>query len=216
MAAHTELVFILDRSGSMSGLEQDTIGGFNSNLERMRSEEGEVTVTTVLFDHQYELLHDRLDLAAVRPLTRADYWVRGSTALLDALGRSIMKIKQVQRSVAKEHRAAKVMFVIITDGMENASSKFSAADIKKMVTKAQDKKHWDFIFIGANMDAIAAASSYGISREMAAPYIADAKGSATAYDAVAKVVSAARAGGPLPPAWAAHLEADVAARSPNQ
>ncbi|MDR3107550.1 MAG: VWA domain-containing protein [Bifidobacteriaceae bacterium] len=211
----TEVVFILDRSGSMRGLEADTIGGFNSNLEKMRAESGSLTVTTVLFNDRYTLLHNRLDLDAVKPLTCEDYWVRGSTALLDAIGRSIKKTAKGQRALAKKKRADKVIFIIITDGFENSSRKYRADQVKEMVKRARDKDGWEFIFIGANMNAIAAAADYGIDAYRAAPCVADGAGSAMAYAAAGRAVSAVRARGSIPADWAAELDADVAYRSPE-
>ena len=152
----TELVFILDRSGSMGGLESDTIGGFNSLLEKQKKVEGKCNLTTVLFDHDYELLHDRINIQAVSPLTEKDYYVRGSTALLDAVGRTISKIEHVQETTAEEYRAGKVMFVIITDGMENASREYTTKKVKSMI-EAEKEKGWEFVFLGANMDAVETA-----------------------------------------------------------
>ena len=153
----TELVFILDRSGSMGGLESDTIGGFNSLLEKQKKVEGKCSLTTVLFDHDYELLHDRINIQAVSPLTEKDYYVRGSTALLDAVGRTISKIEHVQETTAEEYRAGKVMFVIITDGMENASREYTTKKVKSMI-EAEKEKGWEFVFLGANMDAVETAA----------------------------------------------------------
>ena len=152
----TELVFILDRSGSMGGLESDTIGGFNAMLEKQRKLDGECRITTVLFDNRYELLHDRIDIRAVSPMTEREYQVGGSTALLDAMGRTIQKMVNVQKSTAEEYRAENVMFVIITDGEENSSREYSAQKVKAMIE--QEKKYgWEFIFLGANIDAVETA-----------------------------------------------------------
>ena len=163
----TELVFIIDRSGSMGGLESDTIGGFNAMLKEQQAVEGEAVVTTVLFDDQYELLHDRIDIKAIAPLTSKDYTVRGYTALLDAVGKTINKIRQVQRHTAEEYRAEKVMFVIITDGYENASREYSAKQVKERIEHQKQKYGWEFVFLGANIDAVETAQHYGIDAQNA-------------------------------------------------
>ena len=150
----TELVFILDRSGSMAGLEKDTIGGFNAMLKKQKEVEGECRITTVLFDNQINILHDRLDIQAIGCLTEKDYQVGGSTALLDAIGSTINKIGNVQKHSAYEHRASKVLFVIITDGEENSSREFSSERVKKMTEHQMKKYNWEFIFLGANIDAV--------------------------------------------------------------
>ena len=172
----TELVFILDRSGSMSGLEDDTIGGFNSMLKQHKALEGDAVVTTVLFDDQYELLHDRINIQGVAPLSTKDYTVRGMTALLDAMGKTINKIRQAQAATTPAYRADKVMFVIITDGQENASKEYAADKIKRLVEQQRHEHGWEFAFFGANMDAIAEAGKLGISPQMSARYEADEAG----------------------------------------
>ena len=153
----TELVFILDKSGSMSGLEKDTIGGYNAMLNKQKDVEGSCILTTVLFDHRYELLHDRMDIRAVRPMTEREYEVGGSTALLDAIGRTIHKIASVQEHTAEEYRAEKVMVVIITDGEENASRLYSSKEVKRMIRRQKERFGWEFIFLGANIDAVETA-----------------------------------------------------------
>jgi len=188
----TELVFIIDRSGSMAGLENDTIGGFNSMLKEQQIVEGEATVTTVLFDDRYELIHDRIDIRAVAPLTAEDYTVRGSTALLDAVGKTIKKIREVQKRTAEDYRAEKVMFVIITDGEENASREYSADRVKKRIEKQKEKYGWEFIFFGANMDAVAEAGKLGISADRAQNYNADSIGTSAAYSKMSKISTAYR------------------------
>ena len=198
----TELVFILDRSGSMSGLEEDTIGGYNSLLKKQKAEPGEATITTVLFDDQYELLHDRINLKGISPITDKEYFVRGSTALLDAIGRTVDKIGNAQKHTADDERAEKVMFVITTDGMENASREYNYDKIKAMIERQKEKHGWEFLFIGANIDAVETASKFGISADRAADYHADGKGTATMYEAVAQTVCCVRA------APAAELSAD--------
>lgn len=172
----TELVFILDRSGSMSGLEKDTIGGFNSMLQKQKALDGECRMTTVLFNHQCTLLHDRIDIQAISPMTDKDYFVGGSTALLDAIGSTIHKIIQVQRSTAEDYRADKVMFVIITDGAENSSREYSAGQVKAMIEHEKEKYGWEFIFLGANIDAVSTAKHFGINADRAADYVPDAAG----------------------------------------
>lgn len=184
----TELVFILDRSGSMGGLESDTIGGFNSLLEKQKKVEGKCNLTTVLFDHDYELLHDRINIQAVSPLTEKDYYVRGSTALLDAVGRTISKIEHVQETTAEEYRAGKVMFVIITDGMENASREYTTKKVKSMI-EAKKEKGWEFVFLGANMDAVETAAQYGIDADNTADYLADREGTRLNYAAMSDAVA---------------------------
>lgn len=207
----TELVFILDRSGSMSGLESDTIGGFNGLLEEQRQGDGAVTVTTVLFDHAYTLLHDRLDIRGVRPITRREYFARGTTALLDAMGATMEKIMAVQRSTAPELRAGKVLFVIITDGLENASRRYTYAQIQGMVRRQQEEG-WEFLFLGANMDAIAAAGRFGIAPGRAANFHADSRGARLNYRAVSQAVTQCRAGRPLTAQWKAEIDQDFQTR----
>lgn len=172
----TELVFILDKSGSMSGLEGDTIGGYNSMLKKQKEISGECVITTVLFDSGYELLHDRIDIRAVRPMTQKDYSVGGCTALLDAIGKTIQKIINVHKSTAADYRAEKVMFVIITDGEENASRDYSSTQIKEMIARQEKQYGWEFIFLGANIDAVETAGRFGIRADRAVDYVPDSKG----------------------------------------
>jgi len=211
----TELVFILDRSGSMSGLESDTIGSYNSLLKKQRQEPGEAIITTVLFDDNYELLHDRINVKGIRPITEKEYFVCGSTALLDAIGKTINKIGNVQRNTSEGERADKVMFVITTDGMENASKEFNYAKIKKMVEWQKEKYGWEFIFIGANIDAISTAAKFGISSDRAANYNADGQGTRLNYEAVSNVVSEIRASRPISNCWKADIEEDFSRRGKN-
>lgn len=180
----TELVFILDRSGSMSGLESDKIGGFNGMIAKQQKLEGEAVVTTVLFDDQYELLHDRIQIAGINKMAEEDYYVRGCTALLDAIGYSIDKISKVQKQTKEELRAEKVIFVITTDGQENASKRYSAQKVKKMINKHKEAYGWEFIFLGANMDAISEASKFGISEDRAVTYKNDEEGVRLNYEVV--------------------------------
>ncbi len=187
----TELVFILDRSGSMAGLESDTIGGFNSMLKKQQDIEGDCHITTVLFDHNYELLHDRIDIKAVNPMTDKEYWVRGSTALLDAIGTTINKISNAQKNTAEEYRAEKVMFVIITDGAENASQEYSSVKVKTMIETQKDSD-WEFIFLGANIDAVETAGTYGIDANRAVDYLADSQGTELNFRVMADTVATFR------------------------
>ena len=208
----TELVFILDRSGSMSGLESDTIGGYNAMLEKQKKEAGEATVTTVHFDDKYELLHDRIDLKGIAPITDREYYVRGCTALLDAIGKTIQKIANVQKHTSPENRADKVLFVITTDGYENASREYSYDQIRRMVEREKTEYDWEFLFLGANIDAISTARRFGIGADRAVNYHADSAGTRLNYDAVGKAVSAVRAGHPLSAEWRKDIDADYRGR----
>ncbi len=194
----TELVFILDKSGSMAGLERDTIGGFNAMMQRQRALEGECKITTVLFDHHYELLHDRIDIRAVQPMTEKEYHVGGSTALLDAIGRSIHKITTVQKNTARAFRAERVLFVIITDGEENASREYSVTQIKKLIERQKSKYGWEFIFLGANIDAVGTAERFGINPTRAADYVPDSEGTALNFHAMSEAVASFRSHGIVP------------------
>ena len=187
----SELVFILDRSGSMGGLESDTIGGFNSMLAKQKKEEGEANVTTVLFDDQVEIVHDRFPIAAVKPLTDDDYFVRGSTALLDAVGSTVKKIENVQKRLPEDLKAEKVIFVITTDGQENSSSEYTVKMVRRMI-KEHQKQGWQFIFMGANMDAVTEAQNLGISGKHAVSYRNDEEGVALNYAVTGSVLSKMR------------------------
>ena len=191
----TELVFILDKSGSMSGLESDTIGGFNSMLKKQKAVDGECCITTVLFDNNYELLHDRIDIHAVSEMTDKEYQVGGSTALLDAIGRTIHKIGSVQKNTAGEYRADKVMFVIITDGEENASREYSAEKVKAQIERQKGKYGWEFVFLGANIDAVQTAGRFGIAPSRAMNYVPDAEGTALNFEAMSASVASFRSEG---------------------
>ena len=188
----TELVLILDKSGSMSGLENDTIGGFNSMLEKQKTVDGECRITTVLFDNTYTLLHDRIDIQAVSPMTNAEYSVGGSTALLDAIGLTINKLVSVQKNTSEDYRADKVMFVIITDGEENSSRKYSVDKVRSMIEHEKKKYGWEFIFLGANIDAVQTAQRFGIDADRAVDYVPDAKGTQLNFEAMAKTVACYR------------------------
>lgn len=188
----TELVFILDRSGSMSGLEADTIGGFNSMINKQKKEEGEAFVSTILFDGVTEVLHDRVLVKKVNPITEKEYYVRGCTALLDAVGGAIHHIGNVHKYIREEDCPAKTLFVITTDGMENASRKYSYDDVKKMIEYRKEKDHWEFLFLGANIDAAKVAGRMGISKDRAANYHSDRQGTALNYEVLEDAVSAVR------------------------
>ena len=207
-----ELVFILDRSGSMSGLESDTIGGYNAMLEKQRKEDGEAFITTVLFDDKYELLHDRINIRGISPITDKEYYVRGSTALLDAVGKTINKIGNVQKHTAENERAERVMFVITTDGMENASCEFSYEKVRKMIEHQKSKYGWEFIFLGANIDAVATAERFGISKDRAANYNADSEGTLLNYAVISETVSCLRASRPISENWKDRIEEDFKKR----
>lgn len=208
----TELVFILDRSGSMSGLESDTIGGFNSMLKKQKELDGECRITTVLFDNFYELLHDRIDIRAVNPMTEKEYFVRGSTALLDAIGMTISKLAGVQKNTAEEYRAENVMFVIITDGAENASREYTAERVKAMIEHEKEKYGWEFVFLGANIDAVETAGRFGISADRAADYVPDAEGTALNFQVMSQAVSAFRQTRAMPQAPLAAIHSDMKKR----
>ena len=184
----TELVFILDRSGSMSGLESDTIGGFNGMLMKQKKEEGEANVTTVLFDDQIEVIHDRFSIDVVESLTDADYYVRGCTALLDAVGSTVKKVENIQRRLPKDMRAEKIIFVITTDRQENASQEYTYKMVKEMIEKCQEDG-WEFIFMGANIDAVREASNLGIKEKRAVTYRNDSRGVQLNYMVAGNIVS---------------------------
>lgn len=204
----TELVFILDRSGSMSGLEKDTIGGFNSMIEKQKKEDGVCYVSTLLFDDRCEVLHDRVKLSDISPMTEDDYFVRGSTALLDALGGAIKHIGNIHKYARSEDVPENTLFVITTDGMENASHKYTAEKIKQMIERQQKKYGWEFIFIGANIDAVTTAKNYGIAPERAVNYTADSRGTNALFSSVGKAVCAVRSRKALDDEWREELDED--------
>jgi uncharacterized protein YegL len=208
----TELVFILDRSGSMSGLESDTIGGFNSVLIKQQKEEGSANITTVLFDDKYELLHDRYNITKTSKISKKEYFVRGTTALLDAVGKTIHKMVNVQKYATDEEKAEKVMFVIITDGMENASVEYSYDQIKNMIDHQKKNYEWEFIFLGANIDAVETAARFGVSEDRAANYHADGKGTKLNYEVVSSTVSMIRSKGSIDPDWKDRIDSDYKTR----
>lgn len=208
----TELVFILDKSGSMAGLERDTIGGFNAMLDKQKAQAGECRITTVLFDHRYELLHDRTDIRAVMPITAREYRVGGSTALLDALGKTIHKIATAQKNTSEPFRAKRVMFVIITDGEENASREYAAKEVKEAIRRQKSRYGWEFIFLGANIDAVETAGRFGIDAGRAANYVPDSQGTALNFRAMSETVSAFRACGAVPDACLDAVRRDMRKR----
>ena len=208
----TEIVFILDRSGSMAGLEGDTIGGFNGMIEKQKCEPGEAYVSTVLFDNVSEVIHDRVDIQKIEPMTNRDYYVRGCTALLDAVGEAIHHIGNVHKYAREEDRPEKTLFVITTDGMENASRKYSYEKVRSMIQRQQEKHGWEFIFLGANIDAAKEAARFGISEDRAANYHADHKGTAVIYEAMSEAVCNVRACRPMSADWKKNVDADYKKR----
>ena len=208
----TELIFILDKSGSMAGLEKDTIGGFNSMLAKQKALDGQCHITTVLFDHQAALLHDRIDIRAVAPMTEKDYFVGGSTALLDAIGTAIDKLVRVQKNTAEAYRAGKVLFVIITDGEENASRKYSLDKVKAMIEHEKEKYGWEFIFLGANIDAVQTAGQFGISADRAANYVPDAAGTTLNFTMMAQAVTEFRKNNSISDSYFEEIRKDMKKR----
>ena len=208
----TELVFILDRSGSMSGLESDTIGGFNSMLARQKDVEGKCYITTVLFDNEYELLHDRIEIQAVRPISDKEYFVGGTTALLDAVGRTINKIGNAQRNTAADYRADNVLFVIITDGQENSSREYSMRRIKEMIERQKSKYDWEFIFLGANIDAVETAGRFGITADRAQDFHADSEGVELNFRVMSETVACYREKSEMPIDWNEEIKQDYHGR----
>ena len=208
----TELVFILDRSGSMAGLEADTIGGFNAMIEKQRKEDGECFVSTVLFDNVSEVLHDRVKLSEIKPMTDKDYTVRGCTALIDALGSAIHHIGNVHKYARPEDVPEHTMFVITTDGMENASHKYTSERVKYMIERQKERYGWEFLFIGANIDAVETAARYGIGKDRAVNYNADGKGTEILYESVSKAVCTMRKCEPLRADWSAEIDEDFQKR----
>lgn len=209
----TELVMILDRSGSMHGLEKDTIGGYNSMLEKQKTGEGDVLVTTVLFDDISEMIHDRVNIREIRPITENEYYVRGCTALLDALGEAIGHIEVIHKYAREEDRPGKTIFVITTDGYENASRKYTYDEIKRMIEQQKEKAGWEFLFLGANIDAVKAAGKVGISPEKAANYVCDPMGTTLNFDVLSEAVCEVRTSGALKGAgWKKRIDSDYRAR----
>ena len=208
----TELVFILDRSGSMAGLECDTIGGFNSMIEKQKKHDGGCYVSTVLFDNESEVLHDRVKLHDIPKMTDRDYTVRGCTALIDAIGGAIHHIGNIHKYARPEDVPEHTMFVITTDGQENASHKYTSEKVKRMIERQKEKYGWEFLFIGANIDAVETARRYGIDEDRAVNYNADGEGTHILYESVAKAVCNVRASAPLGADWSEDINADYQRR----
>ena len=213
----TEIVFILDRSGSMAGLEQDTIGGFNAMIEKQKGEEGEALVSTVLFDNQREVIHDRVNLREIEPLTRKEYYVRGSTALLDAVGCAIHHIGNIHKYAREEDRPEKTLFVITTDGMENASRQYDYRRVREMITRQKEKYGWEFLFLGANIDAAAEAARFGINADHAVDYHADRQGTGVIYESVGEALHYVRTcSAPLSSEWRKKVDLDYTGRKSSR
>ena len=209
----TELVFILDRSGSMSGLEKDTIGGFNSMLEKQRKEPGDAVVSTVLFDNETEVIHDRVVIADVPNLTDKEYFVRGCTALLDAVGGAIQHIGNVHKYARKEDVPEKTLFIITTDGMENASHHYTYDKVRNMIERQKERYGWEFLFLGANIDATAEAKRFGIDESMAANYHCDEVGTVLNYEVISEAITSVRtSAAPLSADWKKKIDADYKKR----
>ncbi len=211
----TELVFILDRSGSMSGLESDTIGGFNAMIAKQKAETGDAYVTTYLFDSRVEMICDRKNVKDVAPMTDKEYSVRGCTALLDAIGEAIKHIAHIHRYARAEDVPEHTLFVITTDGMENASRRFNKRKVKEMIEHEKQKYGWEFIFLGANIDAVETAEDIGISEDFAVSYYSDSEGEQVKYCAVSDAISAVRNSAPLGNSWKKRIEDDNNSRGKN-
>ena len=204
----TEIVFILDRGGSMGGLEKDTIGGFNSLIEKQKKEKGNAFISTVLFDNVSEVLHDRVPLDRISPMTDKEYFVRGSTALLDAMGGAIHHIGNVHKYARAEDRPDRTLFIITTDGMENSSRRYTAEKVKAMIERQKEKYGWEFLFLGANIDAISTAGRFGIEKDMAVNYHSDETGTALNYEVLNEAISQVRSAKPLSRSWKSRIEED--------
>lgn len=202
----TEMVFILDRSGSMAGLEGDTIGGYNSLLEKQRKEVGEATVTTVLFDDQYEMIHDHAAIGKVKDITNKEYFARGMTGLLDAVGKTINHVVNRHKNALDSEVPGKTMVVIITDGYENASREYTLPQIKQMIERQKEMFGWEFLFLGANIDAVSTAAGFGITADRAVTYEADSVGTRMNFDAVSQVIGCARNCAPIACNWKKNIE----------
>ena len=208
----TELVFLLDRSGSMHGMESDTIGGFNSMIDKQKKLDGRAYVSTILFDNESVVLHDRVALHKIQPMTGHDYIPRGSTALLDAIGGAIHHIGNVHKYARKEDVPEHTVFVIITDGKENASHHYTAERVKQMIEKEKSKYGWEFLFLGANIDAVATARHFGIGKDRAVTYRGDRRGTQLNYEVIHEAVASVRESAVIPPEWKARIEEDVRGR----
>ena len=208
----TELVFILDRSGSMAGLEADTIGGFNAMIEKQKAAGDEAYVSTVLFNHESRVIHDRVSVQNVKPLTALDYQIGGSTALLDAIGGAIHHIGNVHKYARPEDVPEKTLFVITTDGFENASRRYDADEVRRKIKRQQEKYGWEFLFLGANIDAVETASHIGIERDRAVTYRSDSKGTRLNYEVLSDAITHVRSCGGISHDWKARIEEDMESR----
>ena len=208
----TEMVFILDKSGSMAGMEQDTVGGFNAMIEKQKREEGDALVSTVLFSDGSRVIHDRADITKVEPLTDRQYFVGGCTALYDAVGDAIHHIGNVHKYAREEDRPEKTVFVITTDGMENASRRYSAGEVKRLITRQKERYGWEFLFLGANIDARAVADDMGIEEERSACFVNDSRGNALKYEGISRAMSKVRKCMPMGAEWKADMEEDCRKR----
>ncbi len=208
----TEIVFILDRSGSMCGLEADTIGGFNSMIEKQKKAEGEALISTVLFDNESEVIHDRVNIQRIKPLTDKDYTVRGCTALLDAIGGTIHHIGNIHKYARAEDVPEHTMFVITTDGMENASRHYDSDKVKQMIERQKEKYGWEFLFLGANIDAVETAKHFGISKDRAVNYHSDHEGTQLNYEVLNDAIYAVRSSAPLSADWKKRIDEDYEKR----
>lgn len=208
----TEIVFILDRSGSMSGLEKDTIGGFNAMIEKQKKAEGEALISTVLFNHESEVIHDRVGVQTIQSMTDKDYMVGGCTALLDAIGQAIHHIGNVHKYARDEDVPEHTIFVITTDGMENASQRYSSNKVKQMIERQKEKHDWEFLFLGANIDAVETARGFGIAQDRAVNYHADSVGTQLNYQVVSDAICAVRSNAPLDADWKKRIDEDYEQR----
>ena len=208
----TEIVFILDRSGSMAGLEDDTIGGFNAMIEKQKQEQGDAYVSTILFDNYSEVVHDRVDIRKVPLMTRKEYYVRGCTALLDAVGKAIHHIGNIHKYAREEDRPERTLFIITTDGMENSSREYTYDRVRRMIEHEKEKYGWEFLFLGANIDAAREAARFGISEDRAANYHADREGTAVVYEAMSEAVCSVRACRPMSADWKRRVDEDYKKR----
>ena len=209
----TELVFILDRSGSMGGLESDTIGGFNSMIEKQKKQDGKAYVSTILFDNVSEVIHDRVSLEKIEPMTEKDYYVRGCTALLDAIGGAIHHIGNIHKYARKEDVPQRTVFIITTDGMENSSHLYTSDEVKRKIERQKAKYGWEFLFIGANIDAVSTAAKFGINKDRAVNYNADSEGTRILYESVSEAVQNIRASAPLKADWSDRINKDFIKRN---
>jgi uncharacterized protein YegL len=207
-----ELVFILDRSGSMAGLEKETIAGFNRLIQQQKEVQGEALVSTVLFDDRFEVLHNRVSIQKIEQMTSKDYYVRGSTALLDAIGRSILKIRNVHKALEEENKPEKTLFFITTDGMENASVEFNYERVNEYIQLQKEKYGWEFIFIGANIDAIGTAKKFGIDADRAVNYRADKRGTNLNYKVMNETITELRVNKSIRADWKEDIDTDFKER----